>query len=176
MNPDGLGDRLPRLGHGGVLLRPLDGEDARVVFQLFSDPAIVRFMSIPRLTTPADAQEFIASIDRDFVSGSLYQWGIELDGSLVGTCTLAAIDRTLSQAEVGFAVLPQLWGRRIASQAVPLMMEFAFKRLGLARLEAQTDAANAASIALLAKLGFERKTHHEGNEAHEVLWVRHKGR
>jgi ribosomal-protein-alanine N-acetyltransferase len=147
---------LPVLRGDDVLLRPLTAADAEVVFRLFSDPAVVRFMSIPRLATHEDAQAFIASIDRDVMAGSLYQWGIELDGALVGTCTLAAIDRQSGKAEVGFAVFPDLHRRGIASRAVPVMIDFAFERLGLRRLHADADPSNSASIRTLEKIGFRR--------------------
>jgi ribosomal-protein-alanine N-acetyltransferase len=171
MNPDELGARLPVLRGHDVLLRPLAAADADVVFQLFSDAAVVRFMSIRRLTTLDDAEQFIASIDRDFTSGSLYQWGVELDGVFAGTCTLAGIDRNVGTAQVGFAVLPGVQRRGIASRAVALMMDFAFDRLGLRYLEAHTDMANTASMKLLGKLGFVREPHPDGRD---FCWVKRK--
>lgn len=42
-------------------------------------------------------------------------------------------------------------------QAVEAVIEFAFNTLKLHRIEADTDTENAASLALLEKLGFKRE-------------------
>lgn len=149
---------LPILeGGGGLRLRPLTDDAAGEVLELFGDPGVVRFMSIQRLASEAEAREFIAGIQGGFLSGTLYQWGIELDGEFVGTCTLAGIDRQHRRAELGFAVLRRRWGRRVASRALPPVIDFAFGRLGLHRLEADADPRNEASLRVLERLGFRRE-------------------
>lgn len=157
-NPDGLGRQLPVLtGEGAVRLRALADADARVILELFGDPEVVRFMSVRRLASESEARDFIASIRGGFLSGTLYQWGIELERELVGTCTLAGIDRQHRRAELGFAVLRSWWGRRVASRALPPVVDFAFERLGLHRLEADADPRNQASLRILERLGFHRE-------------------
>lgn len=154
----GLGEELPVLDAGADLrLRPLTEEDAGGILELFGDPAVVRFTTIPRLASQADARDFIAGVREGFLAGTLYQWGIELDGELVGTCTLAAIDRRHRRAELGFAVLRCRWGRRVASRALPPVIDFAFERLGLHRLEADADPRNEASLRVLERFGFRRE-------------------
>lgn len=157
-NPDDLGERLPILDGGGSLrLRPLADGDAGAVLELFGDPEVARFTSIRRLASEADARELIAGIGEGFLSGTLYQWGIELEREVVGTCTLANIDRPHRRAELGFAVLRRRWGRRVVSRALPPVIEFAFDRLGLHRLEADADPRNEASLRVLERLGFRRE-------------------
>lgn len=158
VNPDGLGEDLPILDGGeGLRLRSLADSDAGAVFELFGDPEVVRFMSVRRLASEAEARDFIAGTRESFLSGTLYQWGIELEGELVGTCTLADIDRQHRRAELGFAVLRRWWGRRVVSRALPPVIEFAFERLGLHRLEADADPRNEASLRVLERLGFRRE-------------------
>ena len=41
-------------------------------------------------------------------------------------------------------------------EALPLMIDFAFSRLGLRRLEADVDPRNVASLRLLERFGFKR--------------------
>ena len=43
------------------------------------------------------------------------------------------------------------------TEALTAMINYAFSSLGLHRLEADSDDKNAASLALLEKLGFERE-------------------
>jgi RimJ/RimL family protein N-acetyltransferase len=158
VNPDSPGEHLPILDDGGGLrLRPLVDGDAGAVFELFGDPGVVRFMSVRRLESEAEARDFIVGIRESFLSGTLYQWGIELERELVGTCTLAGIDREHRRAELGFAVLRRRWGRGVASRALPAVIDFAFERLGLHRLEADADPRNEASLRVLERLGFRRE-------------------
>lgn len=157
VNPDGLGERLPTLLADGLLLRSLAYEDAGDVLGLFGDADVVRFMSLEQIGSIDDAKEFISSVHRDFASGRLYQWGIELDREIVGTCTLSAIDRKHRRAELGFAVVRRLWGLRIASRAAPAVIEFGFERMCLHRIEAEVDPENSASIRVLERAGFARE-------------------
>lgn len=158
VNPDGFGEDLPVLDGGeGLRLRPLADGDAGAVFELFGDPEVVRFMSVRRLASEAEARDFIAGTRESFLSGTLYQWGIELEREVVGTCTLAGIDRQHRRVELGFAVLMRWWGRRVAFRALPPVIELAFERLGLHRLEADADPRNEASLRVLERLGFRRE-------------------
>lgn len=157
MNPDELGARLPTLEGDGLQLRWLTGRDLPVLESIFSDRNVVRYMATEPLDTRAAAEQFLLSIREGFLAGSLYQWGIELAGQIVGTCTLAAIDRDNRCAEIGFALGRQHWGQGLALRAVSAVIDFAFGRLNLHRLGADADPRNGASIRLLEKLGFRRE-------------------
>jgi ribosomal-protein-alanine N-acetyltransferase len=58
--------------------------------------------------------------------------------------------------EIGYAVVPPLRGRGVASRAVALVLEVAW-RDGAVRVLAETDEGNAASQAVLAHQGFRRR-------------------
>lgn len=175
MNPDGLGDVLPALRGDGLLLRSLTDEDVGAILDVFGDADVVRFMSLEQLDSIDDATEFLSSIHRDFASGRLYQWGIELDRQIAGTCTLSGIDRKHRRAELGFAVAKRLWSLGIASRAVPAVIEFGFHRIGLHRIEAEVDPENTASIRVLERAGFKREgllreRYFEGSEARDSIF------
>lgn len=157
MNPDGLGTELPTLTGDGVVLRWITLDDAAGVLELFSDPEVIRYTSLELMKSEDDSCGFILGIQESFAVGTLYQWGVELDGFLVGTCTLFHIDRQHRRAEVGFALAPRHWGQRIMSRAVPLVIDFAFRVLALHRIEADADPRNTASLRLLERLGFIRE-------------------
>jgi len=79
------------------------------------------------------------------------------DDAVIGTCTLARLDATHGIAEVGFALARDSWRRGYMKEALPLLVDFAFSRLGLRRLEADVDPRNVASLRLLERLGFRRE-------------------
>ena len=84
---------------------------------------------------------------------------MQLDQAIIGTCTLANIDRGHRRAELGFALAKAFWGQGLIRVALPAVIQFAFECLGLHRIEADTDPRNVASMRVLERLGFQREGH-----------------
>lgn len=151
-------DRLPTLDAGRVRLRWLTNADVAGLFAVFGDPEVMRYFGFAALPDEAAAEALLAEIHRGFREHVLYQWGVEtVDGELVGTCTLARIDRANRRAEMGFALARTFWGRGYMAAALPAVLRFAFERLALHRVVADTDPRNAPSIRALERLGFVRE-------------------
>lgn len=157
MNPDNFGRRLPTITGDGVCLRWLTDADLPALMAIFANAEVVRYMATEPLSTLAAAEQYLLSIREGFLSGSLYQWGIERDGAIIGTGTLAGIDRDNRHADIGFALGREHWGRGLILRALPALVEFAFERLQLHRIGADADPRNGASIRVLEKLGFRRE-------------------
>lgn len=155
------GDRLPTLAAGAVRLRWLEERDVPALFAVFSDPAVVRYWSSPAMAAPAEAARLLDEIRSSFARRALFQWGIAraADDAVIGTVTLAALDATHRRADLGFALGRSHWGQGLARAAVSAALDLAFDVLELHRVEADTDPRNAASIALLERLGFTREGH-----------------
>ena len=74
---------------------------------------------------------------------------------LVGTIALSNVSRGAWQnATLGYAVAQRHAGRGHATQAVQLLLRFAFEQLGLHRVQAAVLERNRASIRVLEKSGF----------------------
>ncbi len=153
-----LGARLPTLDAGAVRLRWLTHNDVPALFGIFGDPEVTRYWGFATLPDVAAAKTLLASIHRDFRAGTLLQWGLERTGGpLVGTCTLANLDRENARAELGFALGRAHWGHGYVRAALPVLLDFAFDRLELQRVHADTDPRNLAAIRVLERLGFARE-------------------
>jgi RimJ/RimL family protein N-acetyltransferase len=153
-----LGDRLPTLHAGPVRLRWLTDTDIPALFAIFGDPLVTRYWGFAALPDLEAAAALLADIHREFRAGSLFQWGVEAtDGQLVGTCTLARLDPANRRAELGFVLGRAFWGRGYMTAALPAVIDFAFGRLGLHRVFADTDPRNAPAIRALERLGFVRE-------------------
>jgi len=150
-------DVLPTLVAGRLQLRQLTHDDVDDVFALFGDPKVTAFMGIETRRDVDHARALIDDIIRLTREDTLYQWGIDVDGRVVGTVTLAQLDRRNQRAEVGFAVATAMQGRGLATEAVRRALQFAFGEMGLHRMEADVDPANKASAAVLEKVGFARE-------------------
>jgi RimJ/RimL family protein N-acetyltransferase len=147
---------FPQLQGKRVRLRGPRNDDVDALFALFSDPAVMRYWSRPPMTTLGEAQGLVGEMLDSFQQRSLFNWMITArdDDGVIGTCTLFRIDPRHRHAEIGYALRSDHWGRGIASEAVALVLDWAFRRLDLQRVEADIDPRNDGSRQLLARLGF----------------------
>jgi [ribosomal protein S5]-alanine N-acetyltransferase len=172
------GGELRTLVGRRVNLRPLTHDDASDVLAVFGDPDVMQFWSSPPLHDVAAATALIDGIHRQFHARRLFQWGVcsPETGRVFGTCTLFNVDSAHRRAEIGFAIAQETWGRGFASEAVGLLVDFAFHTLGLHRLEADTDPDNVRSLRLLERQGFKRegylreRWHHLGR-LHDAVFL-----
>jgi ribosomal-protein-alanine N-acetyltransferase len=87
--------------------------------------------------------------------GQALPFVITLDGRFAGQLTLGNVVRgSLRSAWVGYWVESSAAGGGVATAAVALSVDHAFGPVGLHRIEATVRPENAASLRVLAKLGF----------------------
>lgn len=80
------------------------------------------------------------------------------DGALVGGVTLTNVRRGVAQTvSLGYWMGRPFAGKGYMSAAVRTLVPFAFGALGFRRIEAACVPHNAASIALLERVGFQRE-------------------
>lgn len=171
-------ETLPALTTERLTLRAITEADAAALFAIFSDPEVMRYWSSPAMKSMDDARALALEIETLWRQRTLFQWGVTVrgDDTVVGTCTLYRWDRRHARAELGYALRRDRWGRGIASETVSGVLDFAFDRMGLHRVGADTDPRNAASERVLLRLGFAREGrqretyHHLGEWADSVLW------
>ena len=171
-------EQLPTLSTSRLELRAITEADAPALFEIFSDGEVMRYWSRPPMASMEQARALVTEIQAHWQSRTLFQWGIAegTEGPLVGTCTLYRWDRAHARAEIGYALRKDRWGRGLASEAVSAVLDFAFGRMGLHRVGADTDPRNLASARLLERLGFkpegiQRETYrHLGEWADSALW------
>jgi RimJ/RimL family protein N-acetyltransferase len=152
-------DRLPTLETPRLRLRWLTEADVGALFEIFSHAEVTRYWSSPPLADAAAAVRLLEKIHRSFAERSLFQWGIARgdDDRVIGTCTLYRLEAEHRRGEIGYALGRAHWGQGYMNEALSALLDFAFERLGLHRVEADTDPRNAASIRTLERLGFQRE-------------------
>lgn len=151
----------PTLATARLTLRPLTHADVPAIFGLFSDPHVTRYWSRPPMQAPIEARHLVSHVRRGYRTGAAVQLGLELAGTrtVIGTCTLFAFHATSRRAELGYALAHAHWGQGYMHEALARLVAYAFDEIGLHRLEADIDPANAASARTLLRLGFVREGH-----------------
>lgn len=154
-----VAEQLPTLDGERVRLRWVTSADLPALYAVFSHPEVMRYWGWPAMRDLKEAQALLDSIHEHFQRADLFQWGIELKAQpgLIGTCTLASIDRRHRRAEVGYALARPHWGQGLMSEALDVLFTHAFSSLNLHRIEADVDPRNTASIELLLRKGFQRE-------------------
>lgn len=152
-------NQLPTISAQRVNLRWVTEQDAEALFAVFSSPQVTRYWSWPAYVEVDQARKLVDQIHRCFEEQTLFQWGVarKEDDVVIGTCTLASIDRTHKRAEIGFALGNESWGEGYMSEAITALLEDSFPRMDLHRIEADVDPRNLSSIRLLERMGFQKE-------------------
>ena len=100
--------------------------------------------------------DIIVWAQRIFAEQSGIRWAITLkpDPKMIGSCGFHLYERRHRRAEVGYELHSDYWRRGIMTEALAAVLRFCFDELCLHRVEADVVEGNAASAALLNKLGF----------------------
>lgn len=89
-----------------------------------------------------------------------HQYVIEADDRIVGDIGVNFGGPGERQAEIGYSLHPDHWGRGYATEALARLVAHLFADHGMHRLVAITGANNPRSCALLERLGFRREAHY----------------
>ncbi len=127
-----------------------------------NDPDVARYQGWEGISEP-EAHAFMQEQKtmQPGVPGQWFQIAIEFKetGTLVGDCGLKINEPDKRQAEIGYTLSRAYQGKDIASEAVSCLLDYLFTTLELHRVIAITDCENAASVALLERLGLRREGH-----------------
>jgi RimJ/RimL family protein N-acetyltransferase len=129
-----------------VALRPVDDSDLDALFEQMRDPESVR-MAAFTAEDPDDRAAFDAHMARVRTSPGITHRAVTRDGQLVGSIASFVID---GRTEVTYWIDRTVWGQRIASRALALLLEAVRVRPVYAR--AASD--NLGSLGVLRKAGF----------------------
>lgn len=149
----------PELSSPRLRLREVRDDDAAALFAIHSDARVMRYWSYPAWTELAQAEQKIADIQRQRRELDMLVWAIaDADTDLlIGSSAIFYMDLTQARAEIGYSLHPDWQGRGLASEALQLVLGYAFTKLGLRRIEADIDPRNLPSCRLVERFGFVRE-------------------
>lgn len=156
---DPFADGLPTIEGPRVRLRALRSTDRAEVYALYCDKDAVRYGFSPKMDTLEDADVLIERTRALAAAREVFHWGAALvdTDAIVGHATLFHMEREHRRAEVGYSIRRDAWNTGLGTATVAVLVEFAFGRLDLRRLEADVDPRNTGSLRLVEKLGFVRE-------------------
>ena len=138
--------------------------DARRYVEIRSHPDFVPFSPKPR-SLKQERAYFRKGTDRR-KRNLEHRFSILYNGVVVGGINLKVDQHRKHIGEIGYFVDRNHWGKGIATRAVRLLEQVAFRRLGILRLEIVTLRANQASKRVAEKCGYAREGVQRGKQRH----------
>ncbi|MEM0149603.1 MAG: GNAT family N-acetyltransferase [Candidatus Micrarchaeaceae archaeon] len=147
----------------GIYLESIAIEDAQSVALEANDKgiadSIAEIGSFPYPYTLENAVSFIQGALAASMEGREFHFAVKTvaDGTLVGACGIKNINSASLNAEIGYWIGRRHWRKGYGKQAASLLLEIAFKRLGLHRAYATVLAFNEGSIRILKAIGMTKE-------------------
>ncbi|MBZ6472767.1 GNAT family N-acetyltransferase [Streptomyces griseocarneus] len=154
--------RTPRL-----TLRRWREDDVAPMAAINADPEVMRWVGDGSVHDRARTEAGIAAWEREWEERGVGPFAVEDRGSgrlagMAGLSVPAFLPEILPAVEIGWRFGRPYWGRGLATEAARAVLDFALRDRGLARVVGVHAVGNAASAAIMRKLGMrpERETTH----------------
>jgi RimJ/RimL family protein N-acetyltransferase len=167
--------QVPVLDSSVLQVREVEARDTPSLYELLTDPRVTQHISTPPGSLAA-FEGFVAWAHRQREAGTCVCFSVVPHGlqHAIGIFQVRALEPTFRIADWGFALGAPFWSTGIFQEAAILVAEFAFKTIGVHRLEARAVVENTRGNRALEKLGAkgEAALRNSFNRTHkQFLWA-----
>jgi len=146
-----------------LILRELTMEDKESFIKNINNLKVSRYMAlVPYPYTPKDFKWWFneRKVKRKKKPRTEYDFNIQLkkETGIIGAIGFDSINRFNGTATIGYWLGEDYWRQGIMSEALEKVLDFAFNKVKLRRINISASPKNKASNALIRKIGFK----HEG--------------
>lgn len=149
---------FPNLKTSRLELRQITEADLEHIYSGLSHPDVIKHYGVnySSLEDTWEQLEWYAELERTHTG---IWWAIILSetGKFCGAIGYNNLSREHKKAELGFWLLPQYWGRGFVQEAMEVVLEHAFQKLDLHRIEAFVETENISSQKALQKQHFQKE-------------------
>lgn len=148
---------MPRLIGERILLREYRAEDIAPIRKWVNDEQTTRYLSTRYWApqTAVDSDEYLSRMLQSSHNAHNFVIADKADERYLGQMDMFRVDWRLRCGELGMIVAePALRGQGIGQEALGLMQRFAFRTLGLERLELEVHMDNLPARNCYKKAGF----------------------
>lgn len=140
-----------------VRLRAMEPEDLDLLYTMENNPQTWDISNISVPYSRYVLKQYIADANSDMYADQQLRLIIErcVDGEAMGTIDMTDFSPMHSRAEVGVVIRSQYRGYGYATEALQLLIEYAFRFLHLHQLTARVMVNNESSLRLFRSAGFE---------------------
>lgn len=156
---------FPILETERLILREWQDIDAEAMFKLFGSEEVIRYTPVERHTSPERSLQTILRFRaRFYEKHEGIVWAIERKDTAeaIGEAGIYEWSPEHFRLSIGYSLNPENWSYGYATEATERIVRYAFEdfpTFKVNRIEATTDPANAASIKVLKKIGFQQEAY-----------------
>lgn len=154
-----LFSEIPCLTGERITLRRLTRDNAEALHRLTESEEVYRYLPTFLFEKKYDdANEVIDRLYDEVLKESLIL-GVFMDDAFCGLAEIYGYRAPLLKASVGYRLLPEYWGKGIATETLGLMIKYLLNDTDVEIVTASTMVENQASANVLKKNGFKRMMH-----------------
>lgn len=153
---------FPEIKTERILLRRLTDADAPEILFLRSDDAVMKYIDREKPKSMDEALAFIKLVNANIDKNEAIMWAIALQekpDTLIGNIGFWRIINQHYRSEIGYMLHPHFWNKGIMKEALLAVTDYGFNKMKLHSIEAHINPGNAASGAVLEKIGFIREAY-----------------
>ena len=138
-----------------LILRRIIKRDAADMFEYSRLEEVTRYLLWSPYTREETAHAYINTLSRAYKNGTFFDFAVVIasTGKMIGTCGFTSVTPKDGAAEIGFVLNPAYHGQGYGTEAALEVMRLGFMNFGFNRIQARCMKGNAASRALMNKLG-----------------------
>ncbi len=138
-----------------VLLREFTLQDYKAVYEFNSNTALHQYTGDEIIGSLDRAKEIIEQIWlKDYEKYGYGRWAViyKPNRKIIGFAGLKFLPE-INETDIGYRFLPEYWGKGIASEIAPKILDFGFKKLNLTKIIGIAMPENIGSWKVLEKIG-----------------------
>jgi len=139
-----------------LMLRAMKRDDAESIYQILSDPEVIRYDTVDLFTSIDQAKTLIDYFQQAYNKKKAIFWGISMknDSKIIGFCK-CEIECPGVRVDLGYDLNSAYWNRGIMTEALEVLIDFIWSDIKVNRIEAAVSTNNKSSIRVLEKVGFQ---------------------
>ena len=144
-----------------LIMREFDLADAEGLFELDSNPDVLKFIGIDTVKKIQESEDMIRVLQKQYAENGIGRWAVieKSTGDFMGWSGLKlyreSINNQTNIYELGYRFIPRFWGKGFATESARAWVNYAFEELKIDKLFAVTDFEHDSWKNVLHKVGFK---------------------
>lgn len=155
-----------------LILREITLNDTPEMFELYSDPEILRYTGETVTETIEEMEKAIKIRIKNYKKYGYGRWAtiLKSENKFIGWAGLAYLPE-FDKIDIGYRFLQEYWGMGFATEASHAILAHAFEKLNLKEIIAIAMKGNKGSIKVMEKIGmkFDKYAPYEP-DGEDVVW------
>lgn len=146
-----------------LTLRKITIDDVDNIFQLDSNPEVMKYVGVPPVTNKQESAKMVENIINQYEKNGTGRLAVieKESNQFIGWSGIKLLTQEVNGFknvyELGYRFLPKFWGKGYATESAIASLDLGFNQLNTDKIYAYADVGNESSSRILTKLGFENK-------------------